>query len=306
MVQERAVKHYNRILGRSTCHRDFVYITRSDYSNWLNVLLEAKGLRKYFPISKTFSQFFRPGALGKLVKAVDDVSFTVDYGKVVVFAGASGSGKTTVARLVMRAIDPDAGSIIFAGSDITQSKGKQLRDFRRAVQMVYQDPYASLNPRMRVRDIIMEPINIHDKTSSREQRLEKVLNALRDVGLEPAEDIAGRLPYTLSGGQRQRVAIARALVLRPSLIVADEPVSMLDVSIRGEILGLMQSLRQKFNISYIYITHDLSTARYIGDDLIIMKSGKIVEMGPIDKILSDPVHPYTKSLIDAVPEVEVK
>lgn len=306
MVQERAVKHYNRILGRSTRHRDFVYITRSDYSNWLNVLLEAKGLRKYFPISKTFSQFFRPGAQGKLVKAVDDVSFTVDYGKVAVFAGASGSGKTTVARLVMRAIDPDAGSIIFAGSDITQSKGKQLRDFRRAVQMVYQDPYASLNPRMRVRDIIMEPINIHDKTSSRGQRLEKVLNALRDVGLEPAEDIAGRLPYTLSGGQRQRVAIARALVLRPSLIVADEPVSMLDISIRGEILGLMQSLRQKFNISYIYITHDLSTASYIGDDLIIMKSGKIVEMGPIDKILSDPVHPYTKSLIDAVPEVEVK
>jgi peptide/nickel transport system ATP-binding protein len=272
----------------------------------LNVLLEAKGLRKYFPINKTFSQFFRPGALRQYVKAVDGVSFTVDYGKVVVFAGASGSGKTTVARLVMRAIDPDAGSIIFAGNDITQSKGKQLRDFRRAVQMVYQDPYASLNPRMSVRDIIMEPINIHDKTSSREQRLEKVLNALRDVGLEPAEDIAGRLPYTLSGGQRQRVAIARTLVLRPSLIVADEPVSMLDVSVRGEILGLMQSLRQKFNISYIYITHDLSTARYIGDDLIIMKSGKIIETGPIDKILSDPMHPYTKSLIDAVPEVEVK
>ncbi|HEV3432883.1 MAG TPA: ATP-binding cassette domain-containing protein, partial [Nitrososphaera sp.] len=159
----------------------------------MNVLLEAKGLRKYFPINKTFSQFFRPGALRQYVKAVDGVSFTVDYGKVVVFAGASGSGKTTVARLVMRAIDPDAGSIIFAENDITQSKGKQLRDFRRAVQMVYQDPYASLNPRMRVRDIIMEPINIHDKTSSREQRFEKVLNALRDVGLEPAEDIAGRL-----------------------------------------------------------------------------------------------------------------
>jgi peptide/nickel transport system ATP-binding protein len=159
---------------------------------------------------------------------------------------------------------------------------------------------------MKVKDIIMEPINIHDKISSKEQRSEQVLNALSDVGLEPAEDIAGRLPYTLSGGQRQRVAIARALVLRPSLIVADEPVSMLDVSVRGEILGLMQTLRRKFNISYIYITHDLSTARYVGDDLAIMKSGKIIEMGPIDNILSNPVHPYTKSLIDAVPEVQIK
>ena len=269
-------------------------------------MLEAKGLRKYFPINKTLRQFFRPGVLRQFVKAVDDVSFTVDRGKVLVFAGASGSGKTTVARLVMRAIDPDAGSIIFEGNDIMRSKGRHLRGFRRAAQMVYQDPYASLNPRMKVKDIIMEPINIHDKISSKEQRSEQVLNALSDVGLEPAEDIAGRLPYTLSGGQRQRVAIARALVLRPSLIVADEPVSMLDVSVRGEILGLMQTLRRKFNISYIYITHDLSTARYVGDDLAIMKSGKIIEMGPIDNILSNPVHPYTKSLIDAVPEVQIK
>jgi peptide/nickel transport system ATP-binding protein len=271
----------------------------------LNLLLKAKGLTKYFPIKKNFRQFFTPGAPNQFVKAVDDVSFTVDRGKVLVFAGASGSGKTTVARLVMRAIDPDAGSIIFEGNDITRSKGRQLRGFRRAVQMVYQDPYASLNPRMRIKDIIMEPINIHDKISSKEQRLEYVLNALSDVGLEPPTDLASRLPHTLSGGQRQRVAIARALVLRPSLIVADEPVSMLDVSVRGEILGLMQSLKRKFNISYIYITHDLSTARYIGDDLAIMKTGKIIETGPIDTILSDPVHPYTKSLIDAVPEVEL-
>jgi peptide/nickel transport system ATP-binding protein len=223
---------------------------------------------------------------------------------VLVFAGASGSGKTTVARLVMRAIDTDSGSVIFEENDVTRSKGNQLRHFRRAVQMVYQDPYASLDPRMKVRDIIMEPINIHEKRTSKEQKLEKVLNALREVGLEPPEEVAGRLPYTLSGGQRQRVAIARALVLRPTLIVADEPVSMLDVSVRGEILGLMQSLRQRHKISYIYITHDLSTARYIGDDLAIMKSGKIVEIGPIDKILSDPSHPYTRSLINAIPELE--
>ena len=232
------------------------------------------------------------------------MSFIVDQGKVLVFAGASGSGKTTVARLVMRAIDPDSGSIIFEDNDVTRYKGNQLAQFRRAVQMVYQDPYSSLNPRMKVKDIIMEPINIHEKRTSKEQKLENVINALREVGLEPAEEVASRLPYTLSGGQRQRVAIARALVLRPKLIVADEPVSMLDVSVRGEILGLMQSLRQKFKISYIYITHDLSTARYIGDDLAIMKAGKIVEIGPIDKVLSDPVHPYTRTLIDAIPEVE--
>jgi peptide/nickel transport system ATP-binding protein len=270
----------------------------------LGVLLEARGLRKYFPIKKSFRQFFKLSQQELFVKAVDDVSFVIERGKVLVFAGASGSGKTTVARLVMRAIDPDSGSIIFEDKDVTRSKGNQLAHFRRAVQIVYQDPYASLDPRMKVKDIIMEPINIHDNRISKQQKLENILNALREVGLEPAEEVAGRLPYTLSGGQRQRVAIARALVLRPTLIVADEPVSMLDVSVRGEILGLMQSLSQKFKISYIYITHDLSTARYIGDDLAIMKSGKIVEIGPIDKILLDPVHPYTKMLINAIPEIE--
>lgn len=272
----------------------------------MGVLLEARGLIKYFPIKKSFRQYFKPAEPDRVVKAVDDVSFILDRGKVLVFAGASGSGKTTVARLIMRALDPDSGSIIFEEDDITHLKGSQLRHFRTAVQMVYQDPYSSLNPRMKVRDIIMEPINIHDKRTSKDQKIENVLNALREVGLEPPEEVATRLPYMLSGGQRQRVAIARALVLRPTLIVADEPVSMLDVSVRGEILGLMQSLSQKFNISYIYITHDLSTARYIGDDLAIMKSGKIVEMGPIDKLLSDPFHPYTRSLINAIPEPESK
>jgi peptide/nickel transport system ATP-binding protein len=270
------------------------------------VLLEAKGLRKYFAVKRSFRQFFKPTQTNLFVKAVDDVSFLVDRAKVLVIAGASGSGKTTIARLVMRAIDPDSGSIIFEENDITRAKGSQLKHFRRAVQMVYQDPYASLDPRMKVRDIIMEPISIHDKESSKQQKLENVLNALHEVGLGPSEEVADRLPYTLSGGQRQRVAIARALVLRPALIVADEPVSMLDVSVRGEILGLMQSLRQKFKISYIYITHDLSTARYIGDDLAIMKSGKIVEIGPIDRILSDPCHPYTRMLINAIPKLETE
>lgn len=267
----------------------------------LDVLLEAKNLRKYFPIKKSFRQLVQKSG-PDIVRAVDDVSFTLERGKVLVIAGESGSGKTTVARLVMRATDPDSGSIIFEGKDVTHYTGGRLKEFRTAVHMVYQDPYASLNPRMKIIDIVMEPLNIHDKTSSKEQKIEKVLAALRDVRLEPAEEIAGRLPHMLSGGQRQRVAIARALVLRPRLIVADEPVSMLDASVRGEILELMQSLKEKFNISYIYITHDLSTARYVGDDLAVMNAGKVVEMGPIDRVLADPYHPYTKALISAIPE----
>lgn len=270
----------------------------------MDALLEARHITKFFPIKKSFRQLFKFAEQHFVVKAVDDVSFMLDRGKILVFAGASGSGKTTVARIVMRALDPDNGYVIFEGNDVTRSKGGGLREFRTAVQMVYQDPYSSLNPRMKIGAIIMEPISIHDRITSKEQKIEKVLNALQEVGLEPPDEIAARLPYTLSGGQRQRVAIARALVLRPKLIVADEPVSMLDVSVRGEILGVMQNLRQKFNISYIYITHDLSTARYLGDDLAIMKSGKILEIGPIDKVLSDPRHPYTRQLISAIPEVQ--
>lgn len=240
----------------------------------------------------------------RFVKAVDDVSFTLEQGKVLVLAGESGSGKTTVARLILRAIEPDEGSkIFFEGEDISQLSGGKLRDFRVAVHMVYQDPYASFNPRWKVLDIVMEPLTIHDGANTKEAKIAKAMTALRDVRLEPAERFASEFPRSLSGGQRQRVALARAIVLRPKIIVADEPVSMLDVSVRGEILGLMQTMRERFNISFIYITHDLSTARYVGDDLAIMKSGKIVEIGPIDRVISDPQNPYTRELINAIPEI---
>ncbi|HEY7733220.1 MAG TPA: ATP-binding cassette domain-containing protein [Nitrososphaera sp.] len=268
----------------------------------MDPLLEARNLKKYFPVKKSLWQLMRRGGQ-EYVNAVDDVSFTLYKGKVLVIAGESGSGKTTVARLVMRAIDADSGSIIFEGKDVTRYGGEKLKDFRAAVHMVYQDPYTSMNPRMKIFDILMEPVAIHDRAGTKEARTAKVHNALREVGLDP-EKIARKLPHALSGGERQRVALARALVLRPRLIVADEPVSMLDVSIRGEILGLMQTLKEKFGISYIYITHDLSTARYVGDDLAVMKDGKIVEMGPIDSVLANPVHPYTKQLISAIPEIK--
>ena len=269
----------------------------------MGALLEVRDLKRYFPVKRGFRQLFQGGP--QFVRAVDGVSFTLERGKVLVLAGESGSGKTTVARLVLRATDPDSGSMIFEGNDVTRYTGSQLKHFRSSVHMVYQDPYASLNPRMKVMDIVMEPLTIHDRESSREKREEKVLKALDEVRLGPGAEIAQRLPHMLSGGQRQRVAIARALVLRPALIVADEPVSMLDVSVRGEILELMRSLKEKFDISYVYITHDLSTARYVGDDIAIMKDGRIVEMGPIDRVLLAPTHSYTKALIEAIPEPDL-
>jgi peptide/nickel transport system ATP-binding protein len=236
------------------------------------------------------------------VRAVDGVSLTIEKGKAFVLAGESGSGKSTLARIILRAIEPDSGSIIFDGDDITKFEGKRLKKFRTNVQMINQDPYTSLDPRMRILDVVMEPLNIHNKSKSKKERIEDVLRSLEEVRLEPAVDIAEKFPNMLSGGQRQRVSIARSLVLKPKLILADEPVSMLDVSVRAEILELMKNLKDRLRLSYLYITHDLSTARYIGDEIGIMYAGKIVEAGPIEQVLSNPLHPYTQALLDAISE----
>jgi peptide/nickel transport system ATP-binding protein len=260
-----------------------------------------RNLKKYFPIKKNLREIFRLTDR-EYTKAVDNVSFGVEKGKVFVLAGESGSGKTTLARLILRAIEPDSGNIIFDGQDITRKTDSELREIRTKMQMIYQDPYTSLNPRMKIMDIVMEPLNIHNKNSSKSVRKEKVLRALDDVQLKPAEEIAQKVPHMLSGGQRQRVALARCLVLTSKLIIADEPVSMLDVSVRAEILELINDLKDRLKISGLYITHDLSTSRYIGDDIAIMHDGKILETGPIDEVLMHPRHPYTRALIGAISE----
>jgi len=240
------------------------------------------------------------GSKTSIVKAVEDVSFSLHNDEVLVIAGESGSGKSTIAKLILGAIIPDSGKVIFQGKEI-KNNTNSLMEIRMNCQMVHQDPYDSINPRMKVRDIVSEPLEIHNIGHGSE-REKIVLDTLREVKLEPAEEIANKYPHMLSGGQRQRVVLARALVLRPKIIIADEPVSMLDVSIRAEVLELMKNIQKKNNISFIYITHDLATARYFGDRIIILYLGKIMELGPINQVLLEPRHPYTQALIDAISE----
>jgi len=260
----------------------------------LTEILKVEGLSKQFTKKNLF------GSKTSVVKAVENVTFTLHDDEVLVIAGESGSGKSTIAKLILRAIIPDSGKVIFNGEEVTDN-ADSIKKIRMNCQMVHQDPYDSINPRMRVRDIVSEPLEIHNVGDTTE-REKIVLDALREVKLEPCEEIANKYPHMLSGGQRQRVVLARALVLRPKIIIADEPVSMLDVSIRAEILDLMKNIQKKNNISFIYITHDLATARYFGQEVIILYLGKIMESGSINKVLLEPRHPYTQALTDAISE----
>lgn len=234
------------------------------------------------------------------VKATDDVTFSLKKGEVFVLAGESGSGKSTIAKLILKSINSDSGKIIFEGQEI-KDDSKSLSKIRMNCQMIQQDPYDSINPRMKIRDIILEPLEIHN-VGTKEEREQRLVEVLKEVKLEPTEEIMKKFPHMLSGGQRQRVVIARALAIKPKIILGDEPVSMLDVSIRAETLELMKDLQKKYDISFIYITHDLATARYFGQRIAILYLGKIVEMGPIDDVLLKPRHPYTQALIDAISE----
>ena len=260
----------------------------------MDEILRVENLKKYFTKKGMF------GAKSNTVRATDDVSFSVKKGEVFVLAGESGSGKSTIAKLILKSIESDSGKIFFEGQEIDNQK-ESLAKIRMNCQMIHQDPYDSINPRMKIGDIVSEPLEIH-KVGNNEDRRKRVMEVLQEVKLEPAEDILNRYPHMLSGGQRQRVVLARALALKPKIILADEPVSMLDVSIRAEMLELMQELQQKYNISFIYITHDLATARYFGQRIAILYMGKIAEIGPIDQVLVKPRHPYTQALMDAISE----
>lgn len=260
----------------------------------MDEILRIENLRKFF-IKKSI---FRTKTV--TIKAVDDISFSLKKGEVFVLAGESGSGKSTIAKLILKSIQVDSGKIIFENEEISDDK-KSVEKIRMNCQMIHQDPYDSINPRMNIADIVSEPLEIH-KIGNKEDMKKRVIEVLREVKLEPIEDILKKYPHMLSGGQRQRVVLARALALRPKIIIADEPVSMLDVSIRAEMLELMHELQKKYQISFVYITHDLATARHFGQRIGILYLGKIVEMGAIDEILLKPKHPYTQALIDAISE----
>ncbi len=240
----------------------------------------------------------------EVLRAVDGVSFDVGVGEVLALVGESGCGKTTIARAVMRLVEPTSGHILFRGRDITEAGGRGLRELRQQFQMVFQDPYESLDPRQTVFETVCEPLLIHGRGKDAAERRTLVHQALERAGLHPAEEIARRYPHHLSGGQRQRVVIAAAMVLDPSLVVADEPVSMLDASLRAGILTLMLELRARRDLAYLFITHDLSLAWVVADRIAVIYLGRIVELGTAAEVIGNPRHPYTRALVSVVPVPE--
>ena len=265
------------------------------------VLLSVSNLKKYFPLQKSFIEQVI-SRRKQYVKAVDGISFIIREGEVFSLVGESGCGKTTTGRLIVRLETPDSGKIVFDGKDITFAKEKELRPLRRKMQIIFQDPYASLNPRMTIGDAIAEPLIIHGIADKKEAK-EEALEMLKSVGLTPPELFYKAYPHQLSGGQRQRVVIARAMILKPKFIVADEPVSMIDVSLRASILKLLMKFKKDFNLTMLFITHDLAVARLISDVVAVMYLGKIVEIAPVDELVENPLHPYTKALLSSVPTI---
>jgi oligopeptide transport system ATP-binding protein len=257
-------------------------------------LLEVKNLKKWFPIKKGLL-IDRTVAH---VKAVDDVSFHVNAGETLGLVGESGSGKTTTGYCVLQLLKPTSGTVLFQGQDLTKFKKGGLRHVRRELQVVFQDPYASLNPRMTVGDIVSEPLVVHD-IGDRNSRRRSAEQLLEVVGFNP--DFINRYPHEFSGGQRQRIGIARALALNPSLIVCDEPVSALDVSIQAQILNLLKDLQAEFGLAYLFIAHDLAVVRTMSDRIAVMNRGKLVEEGPAEEVYSNPQDPYSQALLAAVP-----
>ena len=266
----------------------------------MEIIAEARNLRKWFPVRLGFLKtLFTKRSL--FVRAVDGISLYILEKEILGLVGESGSGKTTTGRLMVRLLEPTGGQILFKGMDITHLQGEKLRTLRQKMQIVFQDPYESLNPRMTIGDIIAEPLRVLRLANDEKEIMERVYAILEDVQLTPPEEFTFRYPHELSGGQRQRVNIARAFVVNPEFIVADEPVSMLDVSTRAEILDLMTSLRDKYKTAFLYITHDLALTRHVCDRIAVMYLGKIVELGRTEDIIDNPLHPYTKALISAVP-----
>lgn len=282
-------------------------------------ILQIENLFKQFPVTRTLADRLKRNPK-QVVHALDGVSFTVDQGEILALVGESGSGKTTVGMNVLGLQVPTQGRILFDGNDVADwatgrlprsgkndgdigklSRRKQVLSLRRRAQMVFQDPYESLNPRQTIYEIVAEPLEIHDMGLSGKEKEERVRTALEDCGLAPADHFWNRYPDGLSGGQRQRVVVASALVLEPDLLVADEPVSMLDVSIRADILTLLQSLRKAHNITILYTTHDLATAGYFTDRMAVMYLGRVVEIGPTAEVLKGPRHPYTQALVSVAP-----
>ena len=238
------------------------------------------------------------------VQAVSDVSFSLQKGSIVGLVGESGSGKTTLGRCILRLIEPSSGSVKLEGNNLLELSNKKLREIRKRMQIIFQDPFSSLNPRMRIKDIIAEGIKVHDKLSSENERFNRVAELMEEVGLQ--SDQMSRYPHEFSGGQRQRVGIARALAVNPEFIVADESVSALDVSVQAQILNLMLSLRDKHNLTILFIAHDLSVVEYLCDEVVVLYLGKVVESGNAKDIYSNPQHPYTRALMSAVPVPDPK